>query len=358
MNSNFLDITNEIISKSSHSDKFKKIDCVILVTGAKCNFSCNYCFINSCKYESNPKLINFESLAQALSIFKIKDSLAISIWAGEPLYNKKELINLCNFINKELPQAKISINTNGSLLNDWWADFFNDHKIYINVSHDGPGQKYRGFDFLESDSHIKALQKVQTYGKLNTVNTVIHKYNSSFEELYTFFMKMQDRTGINPTDYNFAFVLPDLNGHIAYNFDFMDNALIEYVYKNIAFLLKNGLNQNYNNIFPGMHQEILGFLKRMIFKQYKVCTPEAFMLDSCGQKVCTRSFFNKEKDFSIRENHLNRCLTCEKNILCPLASCQAIAISDETCNKIKNEILVIESILNNILENYETLYKI
>ena len=350
---NILGVIDSIINKSKHTnDRFSKIDLVILLTGAKCNFSCKYCFINNCKNESSlDPVIDADALKQVFKEIKYKESPLIAVWAGEPLFNKNAFINLCTLINKELPYAKILIITNGSLLDNWWAEFFKEHSVYINVSHDGPGQSYRGFDFLSSEKHISALQKIQEFDRLNDFNTVIHKYNCSFTSLYKYFINMQNITGICPKNYEFVFELPNLDAHISYGFDYMDEGLVKYVYDNIIFLLENGLNNNYDAIYVGMHSELLEFLKKLLLQSNaKICNaPETLIIDSLGRKTCTRSFFNKKHDIEIRADHIKRCLSCKEQTLCPLLHCQAVKLDDSTCNSIMNRVFTIKETLNNIL---------
>lgn len=355
---NILD--NIILSKASANGiQDKDLSGIVILKGAKCNFSCDYCFANNCKNDPFSKIvIEPDKLKLAFNELKSKDKLILGIYAGEPLYNREAFISLCNIINTELPNAKIAINTNGSLLDDWWVDFFIDHKVHTNISHDGPGQKYRGFDFLESEKHIKVIQRLQKLGNLNDFSTVIHKYNCSFSNIYNFFINAQNKTGIIPKNYNFIFVQPDLKVDIPYNFSYMDKDLINYIYDNLRFLLKNSLETNQNTVYSGMHKDLLNYFKKIIYKEILTCAGNSFRIDSSGQKICFKSYFNKQKDSLIRKDHIERCLSCKERRLCPFSYCEAMQLNDTVCSKIKDFILTVDWALNNILENYETLYTI
>lgn len=363
-NQNKLDFIYIVDHILQHSKKIENTEeankGTIILDGSTCNASCAYCFINACKYEAKKPSIDSQAIRKVLKEAGDKTE-QIQIWAGEPLFNKKELLQIIDIINSELPKTKIGLNTNGFLLSDWWADYFKDHNIYVNISHDGPGQKYRGFDFLESDSHVKAIKKMVEYGNLQNIETVIHKYNCSFPDIYSFFKKMRDEKGIIPKDYDHLLVGPDLNCKTKFDFDYMDPKLIKYVYDNLFFLLKEGAQENYNNIYNGMSSQLISSLYNYINPKIGdtkslLCNEFSdgrFSIDTLGRMRCIRGFFNRDEDKKIKENHIKSCIKCDKIAMCPLSKCTAININDSLCKGIKNRIYTLEYVFNEVLNIWQ-----
>ena len=95
----------------------------IILDGSACNASCAYCFINACKYEARKPSIDSQAIRGVLRETGDRTE-RVTIWAGEPLYNKEELLQIVDIVNSELPETKIELNTNGFLLSDWyWIQF-------------------------------------------------------------------------------------------------------------------------------------------------------------------------------------------------------------------------------------------
>ena len=333
---------------------------IITVSGASCNNKCTYCFLNQCTKPSISGL-NPEKLVSCIKRFSNDLNKKVTIWAGEPLFNKEVFIKLCDIINTTLPNHVICIYTNGILINDWWADYFRDHKVHIIVSHDGPGQKYRGIDFLESESHMKAIRKMVESGNLQNIETVIHKYNCSFPDIYSFFKKARDEKGIIPKDYDHLLVSPDLNCKIKLDFDYMDPKLIKYAYDNLFFLLKEGSQENYNTIYSGMSSQLISALYNYINPKAediedllcKEFSDGRFSIDTLGRTRCIRGFFNRDEDKKIKENHINSCSKCDKIAMCPLSMCTAINVNESLCKRIKDRICTLEYVFNEVLSIWQ-----
>ena len=357
----FIYVINHILQCSKKFESIKEANKgTIILDGSACNASCAYCFINACKYEARKPSIDSQAIRGVLRETGDRTE-RVTIWAGEPLYNKEELLQIVDIVNSELPETKIELNTNGFLLSDWWADYFKDHNIYVNISHDGPGQKYRGTDFLESESHIKAIRKMVESGNLQNIETVIHKYNCSFPDIYSFFKKARDEKGIIPKDYDHLLVSPDLNCKIKLDFDYMDPKLIKYAYDNLFFLLKEGSQENYNTIYSGMSNQLISALYNYINPKAediedllcKEFSDGRFSIDTLGRTRCIRGFFNRDEDKKIKENHINSCSKCDKIAMCPLSMCTAINVNESLCKRIKDRICTLEYVFNEVLSIWQ-----
>lgn len=112
-----------------------------------CNLSCKYCFysdVSSSRLCSNmgfmPEATSERLITCALS-FANSESVAFAFQGGEPLlagldYFKK----FVSYVKKyNIKESKIffSIQTNGTLVNDEWADFFAKNEFLVGLSLDG-----------------------------------------------------------------------------------------------------------------------------------------------------------------------------------------------------------------------------
>ena len=82
--------------------------------------------------------------------------------------------------------------TNGLLLPKW-TDFFIKNEISIGISHDGPGQKYRGFNFLESTDHNEAIKALYDAGLFRKFKTVSHNKNYSTKDIIDYFNQYSEK---------------------------------------------------------------------------------------------------------------------------------------------------------------------
>ena len=210
------------------------------------------------------------------------------------------------------------------MLDDWWADFIISHNVYINLSHDGPGQKYRGVDFFNSDRHVKAIRTIAKAGHLNDIATVIHKYNCSFNDIKDFFEKARNEKGIISKNYEFLLVAPNLNNEIIYDFDPLDPSLIKFINDSISYIMTAMINNS--AIYSEMVKQVWLVIKDLYSETHDVdftkgCSEyenKEFSISTMGEHRCVRGFFNRDHNIKVMKDHLNRCQKCEVNYACPL----------------------------------------
>lgn len=334
----------------------------ITVNKAGCNNKCAYCFLNQCTGSDLPKL-NSEKVISCIKKFSNDLNKKVVIWAGEPLFNKEIFIKLCDIINTTLPNHSICIYTNGTLINDWWADFFKDHKVHIIISHDGPGQKYRGFDFLKSDSHIKAIKKIYDNGNLSGVNSVIHCNNYSFFDIISFFENIEKKTGVIFNNQIRTLVGGNLFNKIPLNFDYMDKRLIKYITDSYTYLFKALLEEDRNKILKyftkesvadtmPILQEILGI--PVYEAAFCNATQNKVSIDTEGNHVCLYGGYSNLPDKCYTEtqiNTLSKCDTCEISKACPIQKCLRLSIDSNMCNQAISRYKTIRKALTDLLDS-------
>ena len=325
-------------------DLFARNTSITITANTPCNLACKYCYVMSC---TNQQLLEFkpEKLEPVLKTFSNRTNENIGIWAGEPLFSKELFVNLCELINKNLPNHDITIYTNGTLLNDWWADFFKEHQVLVKISHDGPGQKFRGPDYLKSETQVKALQKMYENGSLCGVNTTIHKYNCSFNDIINYFAKFEKESGIKFTTQSRCQVGLNLANEIVYNFDEMDTGLFNFIVDTYTFLFKKLLNSTIDDAlkyFPA--DTILDTLPilRLILglptnNENDTCYKKAIAID--GSPFCVYGVYGKNlPDECYSDQHTIhkpplKCSSCIMFDVCPYKTCLRVSSSNDACEK-------------------------
>lgn len=356
----FLETVKQALKNSEDPELDSKIG-AIFIKGATCNSNCKYCFIDAPEHKNDICQINSEAIANTLKPFK-KESGYIEIFGGEPLFgpNKDTFIQTVNLVNDYVPNAKIHITTNAILLNDWWADYFREHNLYVNISHDGPGQKYRGLNYFESTKHVKVIQKLMEIGHLLEISTTVHKYNCSFPDIYNFFQEVKNKTGIKPKAYRYSMVGPNTHGIIPFDWDYMDKSLINYVQDNFKYLLESAIPGSNIYYSSRMIEHLFTVLEYIIHPKVKdhidYCLDEdTFGIDTLGHYRCFRKAFFETPKEKLKKDHDSKCLKCKYIAKCIVAECPAITLSDELCKTIQNRIDTIEFAIKGVLQIWQNL---
>ena len=117
-------------------------------TGAVCNLDCSYCFFLSkemlypgSRFRMADELLE-TYLRQLIQAHGDVPEVAVAWQGGEPTMMGVDFfrrsVELAERYLKPGQRAAYSIQTNGTLLDEEWADFFSEHDFLVGVSIDGP----------------------------------------------------------------------------------------------------------------------------------------------------------------------------------------------------------------------------
>lgn len=290
---------------------------------AKCNMNCEYCFGNhktrSC---NNSRPLNKEALKE--QILPIKDKISfVHLWGGEIIYNKEFFLDAVSFIHDILPETHINLVSNGLLLPEW-VDFLVDNKIDIALSHDGPGQKYRGFDFLESEKHVKALLKMYNANLFKTFKLVIHNKNHSYKDINEYFDRFNAKYNI---DAHVEGLLIQSNDAQAYIFKPEDYSSFK---DDIIWMVRDIITNINNDHHIRAHysrEQVYSVINAINLAKSKparlpgVCMgTKGFAFTSDGKKVPCHCFVEMDgsiQDFQFNEaEYFKSCIGCKVAPLC------------------------------------------
>lgn len=197
---------------------------IFLMLGSKCNFKCKYCM--QCGTEGiteplpekiNPEIFEF---IKEVAERQFPQTLGLHFYGGEPLiyFNSiKEIVNK----TKKIPNIRYSIITNGRLIDEEKAEYFNKNNINVCVSWDGKASNItRGFDVFSDlqnknaifkiksisisavySSYVYPLELFKDFSELSFEYSKIHNYHMGFNVDELFDTGLQDRSLFN-IDYN------------------------------------------------------------------------------------------------------------------------------------------------------------
>lgn len=116
---------------------------IIVKPTSECNFRCKYCYHADTDYA--PGVISEQLLEKMISAAQNEFDRVMYIWhGGEPLLCGLDFFQKAVLMQKKYSRLgqtiSNSVQTNGSLLNDEYIDFFIANDFSVSISFDGPGE--------------------------------------------------------------------------------------------------------------------------------------------------------------------------------------------------------------------------
>lgn len=188
---------------------------IIKIVGNYCNLRCEYCFYHECdqrkKTVMNISLLE-KFIREYLEIFK--GNLRFTWHGGEPLLAGikffEKIVEFQDKYSKKNQNILNTIQTNGTLINDKWAQFFKKHDFRIGVSIDGIEECHDRFrknknGYGSFKNTIKGIKILQKYRVPSSVLSTITKQNLKYaKENFEFFV---EDLGIKSIAYNYVYSL-------------------------------------------------------------------------------------------------------------------------------------------------------
>lgn len=137
--------------------------------GFKCNYACAYCnqaswstFLGGAIEDAKLFLRNLDTWFATDSAAKDGgNDLRIEFWGGEPFVYWAKLKILGDELRRRYPRARFNVITNGSLLDDEKIDWLIAQRVGVQISHDGPAQKYRNpEDILDDPEKCRLIRRL------------------------------------------------------------------------------------------------------------------------------------------------------------------------------------------------------
>ena len=232
----------------------RQMTALIKPAGASCNLNCSYCFYcdEAGSREKNTKSVMDISTAENL-IKKMFDFcgdnsvLTFMFQGGEPLiagpHFFKSFVETAEKLKTNGSRMNYSLQTNGTLITDEFAEFFKENNFLIGVSIDGDKPLH---DKLRCDSFDRAMQGIELLKKhgvdFNILSVITEKTDA--ERLFKFY-----------TDNGFRDVQP------IYCLDNLDGKKADYSLdaKQLARFKKRFFNMWFSEVSKGNHFYVRDF---------------------------------------------------------------------------------------------------
>lgn len=156
------------------------LDWVILKVSQICNLDCSYCYVynrGDTSWKTRPKFISNEiimtltkRIIEHCETFSL-NSFTIEFHGGEPLtLGLKRFSEMISIIKEGCAGINLNlvIQTNGLLLTKEWIEFFNENKVGIGISIDGP-------DYINDANRVDHKGK----GSTKKLLSVLEKLNTT-----------------------------------------------------------------------------------------------------------------------------------------------------------------------------------
>jgi len=170
-------------------------------TGAICNLGCSYCFFldKELLYEGDRFRMSDEMLDTYIrSLIEAHQIPQVNVaWqGGEPtlmgLGFYRKVMDLEEQYRKPGMSFLNTLQTNGTLLNDEWCEFFAEHDYLIGISIDGPRELHDAYRVNKRgegtfDKVMRGLRLLQKHGVEYNILTTVNRSNGDYPlEVYRF----------------------------------------------------------------------------------------------------------------------------------------------------------------------------
>lgn len=175
---------------------------LLIIQGSPfCNINCSYCYLPNRSNSSKLSLETVEAIFTNLfSSDIVRKDFTLCWHAGEPLTVSKEFyrdaISIANAKNNTKFTIRNNVQTNATLINQDWCDFFKEFDFKVSVSIDGP-------DFINDRNRVnrkgngtfkKVIEGINYLKKNNidfSVISVITDFTLDYsDEFYSFFKSL------------------------------------------------------------------------------------------------------------------------------------------------------------------------
>jgi uncharacterized protein len=161
--------------------------------GLSCNFSCEYCNQRFVPHAEETHQEEARQFIAGMDAWLTSPPAVIEFWGGEPFVYWKTFRPLAEALRVKFPEAKFTVITNGSIVDDEKVDWLDRLNFHVGLSHDGPGQSVRGPDPLQDTktrTAILALYRRLAPKQRFSFNAMVNRSNTSRAAIQRFFEEL------------------------------------------------------------------------------------------------------------------------------------------------------------------------
>ena len=132
-----------------------------------CNLRCGYCFAGTGDFGGYRAMMSKETAEKAVEFAiagsKMRHNLELDLFGGEPLMNPEVVKHVINYVRRREFETgkniKLTLTTNGTLLNDDIIQFLNDNRVMLVLSLDGKKETHDNPHFAEDTLDMTKIGK-------------------------------------------------------------------------------------------------------------------------------------------------------------------------------------------------------
>lgn len=181
-----------------------KISLLIKPVSSGCNLKCDYCFYID---ESEKRTVKNYGIMQGSTVDIILQkafsenfkTVEIAFQGGEPTLAGidfyKEFVKKIKFYNKNNIPFFLSIQTNGYVIDDNWAQFFTENNFLVGISLDGTEDVHNAYRHSSNgigsfERVMKSIHCLKKYNvQFNILSVVTGKFAENIDEILKFYIK-------------------------------------------------------------------------------------------------------------------------------------------------------------------------
>ncbi|OKH46085.1 radical SAM protein [Phormidium tenue] len=167
-----------MFSNTVFANHVSELQFIIKVT-SRCNLNCSYCYVynkGDTSWIKRPHVMSNEVFDAAVERIRRhclrsgQQTVRVTLHGGEPLLiGKERFAAFCRTIQKELKEVcpvEISLQTNGVLVDEEWADLISQYGVSVGLSLDGPSSIHDRFrlDHNGKGSHNQVERALSILG--------------------------------------------------------------------------------------------------------------------------------------------------------------------------------------------------
>lgn len=173
---------------------------VVLQPTSLCNLNCTYCYVPNRQDKAVMDPATLEAaISKVLRSELVRGQVEFLWHAGEPLAaGRAHYENAVALIDRYRPKGLDvlkSIQTNGTLIDDWWCRFFIEQHFSIGLSVDGPAELHDAsrVNWAGKGSHVRVMagfRKLVAHGIVPGAICVLRRESLQFaDEIFDFFVQ-------------------------------------------------------------------------------------------------------------------------------------------------------------------------